>query len=61
LNAAYKARVKPVLQYGFEALIITTPVILNKLEVMQNQALRLITVAVRSTPLASIQVLPNNL
>jgi hypothetical protein len=56
LNAAYKAYVKPVLQYGFEALIIATPVLI-KLEEMQNQAMRLLTGAVRSTPLASVQVI----
>jgi hypothetical protein len=57
LNAAYKAYVKPALQYSYEALITATPDVLNKLEVMQNQALRLIIGVVRSTPLASVQVL----
>jgi hypothetical protein len=41
---------KLVLQYGFEALITVAPAILNKLEVRQNQAVRLKTGAVRSTP-----------
>jgi hypothetical protein len=40
LNATYKAYIKPALQYGCEALITATPAILNKLEVIQNQALR---------------------
>jgi hypothetical protein len=57
LNAAYKAYVKPVLQYSFRALIIEASVVLNKLEMMQNQALRLVTGTIRSTPLASVQVL----
>jgi ribonuclease HI len=48
---------KPTLQYGCEALLNATPGNLNKLEVIQNQALRLITGAVKSTPLASMQVL----
>jgi hypothetical protein len=60
LNATYKAYIKPALKYGCEALITATPAILNKLEVIQNQALRLITGAVRSTPLASMQVLTRN-
>jgi hypothetical protein len=60
LNATYKAYIKPALQYGCEALIIATPAILNKLEVIQNQGLRLITEAVKSTSLASMQVLTRN-
>jgi hypothetical protein len=42
------------------ALIIATPAILNKLEVIRNRALRLITGAVKSTPLAAMQVLTWN-
>jgi hypothetical protein len=60
LNATYEAYIKPALQYGCEALITATPANLNKLEVIQNQALRLITGAVKSTPLASMQVLTRN-
>jgi hypothetical protein len=41
-------------------LITATPVILNKLEVIQNQALKLVTETVESTPLASMQVLTKN-
>jgi hypothetical protein len=52
--------IKPALQYGCEALITATPAMLNKLEVVQNQALRLITGAVKSTSLASMQVLTRN-
>jgi hypothetical protein len=51
---------KPVLQYGCEALLTATPAILNKLEVMQNQVLRLMTGAVNSTALASMQVVTMN-
>jgi hypothetical protein len=60
LNATCKACIKPVLQYGCEALITATLTILNKLEVIQNQALRLTIGAVRSSPLAHIQVLTVN-
>jgi hypothetical protein len=49
LNAVYEAYMKLVLQYGCEALITVAPTILNKLEVRQNQAVRLKTGAVRST------------
>jgi hypothetical protein len=41
-------------------LITATPAILNKLEVIQNQALKLITEPVKSTPLASMHVLTRN-
>jgi hypothetical protein len=60
LNATYKAYIKPALQYGCEALITATLAIVNKLEVIQNQVLRLITGAVEPTPLASMQVLTRN-
>jgi hypothetical protein len=60
MNVTYEAYIKPVLQHGCETLITATPTILNKLEVIQNQALRLITGAVKSTPLASIQALKLN-
>jgi hypothetical protein len=55
LNATYKAYIKDSLQYGCEAMITATPSILNKLEMIKNQALSLLTEAVKATPLASIQ------
>jgi hypothetical protein len=39
LNATYKTYIKPVLQYGCGALITATLATLNKLEVIQTQAL----------------------
>jgi hypothetical protein len=48
LDATYTAYIKPALQYVYEALITATAA-----GVIQNQALRLITGAVKSTPLAS--------
>jgi hypothetical protein len=51
---------KPVLHYGCEALVTATPAILNKLEVIQNEALQLITKPGKSTPQASLQVLTVN-
>jgi hypothetical protein len=43
-----------------QALISTAPAASNKLEVIQNQPLRLETGAVKSTPLASMQVFNMN-
>jgi hypothetical protein len=60
MNATYKEYIKPAQQCGCEALITATPAILNKLAVIQNQALRLITGSVKSTSLASMQVLTRN-
>jgi hypothetical protein len=60
LNATYKAYIKSIQQYGCEVLITATPTTLNKLEVIQNQPLRFITGAVKSTPLPSFQVLTMN-
>jgi len=59
-NATYKPYIQPILQYGSEAKKITTPATFNKLEVIQNQVLRLITGAVTSTPLTTMQVLTIN-
>ena len=52
-NATYKPYIQPILQYGREAKIITTPATFNKLEIIQNQFLKLITGAVTSTPLTT--------
>jgi hypothetical protein len=51
---------KLVLQYGCEALVTAGPTILNKLEMIKNQAVRLITGAVISTTLTSMQALTVN-
>jgi hypothetical protein len=50
-NATYKAYIKPLLQYECEAQITATQAFLNKLEVIQKQALRLIAAAVKLTDL----------
>jgi hypothetical protein len=59
-NVTYKPYIQPILQYGNEAKIITIPATFNKLEVIQNQVLRLIAGAVTSTPLTTMQVLTTN-
>jgi len=59
-NVTYKPYIQPILQYGNEAKIITIPATFNKLEVIQNQVLRLIAGAVTSTPLTTMQVLTIN-
>jgi succinyl-CoA synthetase alpha subunit len=52
--------IKPVLQYGCEALTAATPAISYKLEVIKCQVLWLIKEAVKSTPQVSTQVLTMN-
>jgi len=59
-NATYKAHIQPILHYGGEAKIIATPATFNKLEVIKNQVLRLVTGAVTSTPLTTMPVLTIN-
>jgi hypothetical protein len=52
--------VQPILQYGSEAKITTTPATFNKLEVIQNLVQRLITGAVTPSPLTTMPVLTTN-
>jgi hypothetical protein len=60
MNATYNAYIKYILKYGCNTLITTTPATVNKLDVIQIQVLRLITRAIKSTPLASMQGLTMN-
>ena len=60
LNTTYKAYIKPVLHYGCEALVTSNESNVNKLEKVQNQAMRLITGAVKSTPVTAMQILTQN-
>lgn len=57
LNTFYQMYMKPILQYCEEILITTNVEKLNKL---QNQILRLITGAVKTTPITAMQILTNN-
>jgi ribonuclease HI len=57
LLTTYKMYVKPKLIYCCEALITAKKLHLNKLEIVQNQALRLITGAVKTTPIDAMLLL----
>ena len=60
LNTTYKVYIKPVLLYGGENLITANRKIINKLETAQNQAMRIITGAVKTTPITAMQILTKN-
>lgn len=57
LNNTFKTYIRPILTYGSEALVTAAARNINKLEVVQNQALRIITGGVKSTPLVSMRIL----
>lgn len=57
LRNTYKTYIRPVLTYGSEALVTAAATNINKLEIVQNQALRIITGGVKSTPLVSMRIL----
>jgi ribonuclease HI len=59
LTTTYKTYIRPVLEYG-NALLTTAPKnALNALDRVQNQALRIATGAVKSTPIAAMEALTN--
>ncbi|GIY31137.1 uncharacterized protein CEXT_359801 [Caerostris extrusa] len=60
LNVTYKTFIQPLITYCCEPLIAANEQVLQKLELLQNQALRLITRAVKSTPINAILLLTNN-
>ncbi|VDO08236.1 unnamed protein product [Rodentolepis nana] len=51
LNTTYKMFIQPIMLYGCEPLITATEVSLKPLEKAHNQALRLITGGIKSTPI----------
>ena len=59
LSSTYYTYVKPVLQYCGE-ILITSPANLAKLEKIQNQALRIITGGVKSTPVEAMRIITKN-
>ena len=61
LNITYNTYVKPVMRYGSEVLITANKTRLEELEKTQNNALRLISGAVKSTPVAALQEYTGNL
>ncbi|KAG8178338.1 hypothetical protein JTE90_029292 [Oedothorax gibbosus] len=60
INNTYKAFILPLLTYCCEPLISASSQALDKLDVLQNQAMRLITGAVKSTPIDSMLLLTKN-
>ncbi|XP_054717485.1 uncharacterized protein LOC129226880 [Uloborus diversus] len=56
LISTFNAFIKPVFNYGAELLITTSDSALDKLDVAQNKALRLITGAAKSTPIAAMEL-----
>ena len=60
LNSTYKSYIKPVLLYGSENLITANTRTIQKLETVQNHAMRLITGAVKSTPITAMQMFTKN-
>lgn len=57
LITTYKMYIKPVFTYCNEVLVSASDSVIDKLEKTQNQAMRLITGAVKSTPIAAMQLL----
>nr|XP_024217095.1 uncharacterized protein LOC106685224 [Halyomorpha halys] len=56
LSTAYKSYVRPYLEYGAELLITSSKAALEKLDKVQNQALRIITGGVKSTPITAMEL-----
>jgi hypothetical protein len=55
MNTTYKTYIKPVMKYGSEVLIMASGSTLKALETTQNNALRLITGGVKTTPILALQ------
>ena len=60
LNTTYNIYIKPVLKYCGEILISSSNTNKELLEHTQNQALHLITGAVKTTPIAALQAITSN-
>ena len=60
-NTTYKMYIKPVMKYGSEVLITASSSTLKALETKQNNALRLITGGVKTTPILALQLYTGNL
>lgn len=60
LNKTYNTYIKPVIKYGSEMLIHTSQENMNVLERAQNKVLRIITGAVKTTPIEALQLYTNN-
>lgn len=56
LSTTYKTYVRPTMEYASELICLSSSTPLNRLEVVQNNALRTITGAAKSTPIAAMQL-----
>jgi len=61
LNVTYNTYIKPKIKYGSEIIDTTNKANLNHLESAQNNALRLICGAVKTTPVTALQLHTENL
>lgn len=55
LKKTYQSYIRPVLEYGNEVTVTATTTTTKKLEIVQNSALRIITGAPKSTPIAALE------
>ncbi|VDO11957.1 unnamed protein product [Rodentolepis nana] len=60
LNTTYKIFIQPIMLHCYESLIKATEVTLKPLEKAHNQALRLITGGIKSTPIDAILLITGN-
>ena len=61
MNTMYKTYIKPVMKYGSEVLITASSSTLKALETTQNNALRLITGGIKTTPILALQLYTGSL
>jgi len=61
MNTTYKTYVKPVMKYGSEVLVTASNSTMKALETTQNNALRLITRGVKTTPILALQLYTGHL
>ncbi|KAK3772626.1 hypothetical protein RRG08_006757 [Elysia crispata] len=57
LRRLYTSRVRPVLEYGMAALGTTAKINMDKMSKVQNQAARVITGSMRSTPIQELETI----
>ena len=60
LNKTYKVYLKPKLIYGSEELVIAKDTTINKIEIIENQMLRLFTGAVKSRNVTAMRIFAGN-
>ncbi|GFQ66482.1 putative RNA-directed DNA polymerase from transposon BS [Trichonephila clavata] len=59
LCTTYKSYIRPAIQYGSELLVTASEAVQNKIETVQNNALRIITGGAFSTPIQTMQIQAN--